>query len=244
MVRSTRRTLLCYSPSLLLHCGNHSDALAICLDKDERRLNRLARIKIEGGLLPSVSLLRDLVQFLNKARTAPGKRIVKILEKMLELEEMTKPIKPEEPMITAIEWKRTAKKYEMHWDIEVRTAMLERELSKYQFTPHAEVVMGGGGRSPSQWAVWWRGNSKSGLEKGLRMQASEALELILKLTQAGDLNRLRRCPQCQKWLFARFGHQAFCSTKCQQKNYTQSEAWKAHRRAYMRRYYKENFGRK
>jgi hypothetical protein len=58
--------------------------------------------------------------------------------------------------------------------------------------------------------------------------------------QVGELTRLRRCSQCQKWLFARFRHQTFCSTKCQQKNYTQSDAWKAHRRAYMRRYYQKN----
>jgi hypothetical protein len=185
-----------------------------------------------------------LVQFLNKAKTDPGKRIVRILEKMLELEQMTKPIKPEEPMIAALEWKRTApKKFKTHWEIEVRTAILERELSKYRFTPHAAVVMGGGGQRPSQWAVWWRSDVKSGREKGLRMNASEALELILKLTQVGDLARLRRCSQCQNWLFARFRHQGFCSTKCQQKNYTQTDTWKAHRRAYMRRYYKENFGR-
>jgi hypothetical protein len=215
------------------------------LDRDQRRLKRLERTKIEGGLLPSISHLRDLVLFLNKAKTVSGKRIVHILERMLELEEMTKPIRPEEPMIAALEWKRTApKKYKTHWEIEVRTAMLEKELSKYRLTPHAEVVMGGGGQRPSQWAVGWRSDVKSGLEKGLRMNASEALELILKLTLVGDLARLRQCPRCHNWLFARFRHQAFCSTKCQQKNYTHTEAWKAHRRKYMRSYYEKNFGRK
>jgi endogenous inhibitor of DNA gyrase (YacG/DUF329 family) len=164
---------------------------------------------------------------------------------MLELEAMTKPIKPEEPMITAVEWERTdPNKYQVHWEIEKRTAILERELSKYRFTPHAAVVMGGGGQSPSQWAVSWQGNLTSEWEKGLRMRASEALELILKMTQVGDLTRLRRCPQCQKWLFARFRHQTFCSTQCQQKDYAQSDVWKAHRRAYMRRYYQKNFSGK
>jgi hypothetical protein len=212
------------------------------LENDKRRLKRLEQINIEGGLPPSVSLLRDLMKFLNQTKTSRGKKIVTILEKMLELEEMTKPIKPEEPMIAAVEWERTdPKKYRVHWEIEKRTAMLERELSKYQFTPHAAVAMGGGGQNPSQWAVWWQANVTSELEKGLRMRASEALELILKLTQVGDLNRLRRCLQCHNWLFARFRHQTFCSTKCQQKNYTQSDAWKAHRRSYMRRYYHKNF---
>jgi hypothetical protein len=207
---------------------------------DERRLKRLAQTNFPGGLLPSVSLLSNLIKYLNETRTARGKKIVAILEKMLELEEMTKSIKPEEPMIAAVEWERTdPKKYQVHWEIVKRTAILEKQLSNYRFTPRAEVAMGGGGQSPSQWAVWWQGNLTSEWEKGLRMGASEALELILKLTQVGDLYRLRRCSQCQKWLFARFRHQTFCSTKCQQKNYTQSDVWKAHRRAYMRRYYQE-----
>lgn len=216
------------------------------LERDERRLERLARINIEGGLPPSVTLLSDLTKFLNQTKTSRGKNIVVILEKMLELEEMTRPIKPEEPMIgAAVEWERTdPKKYQVHWEIEIRRALLERELSKYRFTPHAEVVMGGGGQGPSEWAVWWKGDLGSRSEEHLRMRASEALELILKLTQVGDLTRLRRCNQCRKWLFARFRHQTFCSTKCQQKNYTQSDAWKAHRRAYMRRYYQKNFSGK
>jgi len=210
-----------------------------------KRLERLARINIEGGLPPSVTLLGDLIKFLNKTKTSSGKKIVEILEKMLELEEMTRPIKPEEPMWAAVEWEKTdPKKYQVHWEIEKRRVSLERELSKYRFTPHAAVAMGGGGKHPSEWSVWWRGNVASEQEKRLRMRASEALELILKLTQLGELTRLRRCTQCKKWLFARFRHQTFCSTECQQRNYTTSDIWRAHRRVYMRRYYHKNFSRK
>src|ERR1022692_3460820 len=121
------------------------------LDKDKRRLERLERINIESELIPTYTLLRDLTQFLNQAKTLRGKRIVAILEQMLELEAMTKPIKPEEPMVgAAIEWQRTdPKKYKLHWEIEKRRVLLERELSRYRFTPRAEVVMGGGGKGPS-----------------------------------------------------------------------------------------------
>ena len=212
------------------------------LNKDKRRLERLERINIEGGLIPSATLLSDLIKFLNQTKTSRGKRVVLILEKMLELEQMTRPIPPEEPMIAAVEWERTEpEKYKLHWEIEKRRALLERELSRYRFTPRAEVMMGGGGKRPSVWVAWWKGDVGLKWEQHLRMIASEALEVILKLTQAGDLTRLRRCSQCQKWLFARTRHQTFCSTKCQQKNYTQSGTWKAHRRAYMRRYYQKNF---
>lgn len=211
--------------------------------RDDNRLERLGRVHIEGGLPPSVTLVSDLIEFLNKAKTRPGKKIVTILEMMLEIEEMTRPIAPEEPMILAVEWERTdPEKYKLHWEIEKRKALLERELSRYRFTPRAEVVMGGGGKGLSVWDASWKGDD-SGREERLRMTAPEALELILKLTQVGDLTRLRHCGQCQKWLFARFRHQTFCSTQCQQKNYTQSDAWKAHRRAYMRRYYQKNLSR-
>lgn len=215
------------------------------LERDQRRLEHLERVNIESALLPTYTLLRDLIQFLNDAKTQRGKRIVGIVEKMLELEAMTKSIKPEETMFgAAIEWERTdPKKYQLHWEIGKRRVLLERELSRYRFTPRAEVVMGGGGKGPSIWAAWWKGDAPSRQERDLRMTASEALVLILKLTQAGDLSRIRRCSQCQKWLFARSRHQSFCSTKCQQKSYTQSNAYREHRRAYMRRYYRDNFSR-
>jgi hypothetical protein len=215
------------------------------LERDQRRLERLSRINIDSGLIPTYTLLRDLVQFLNQVTAPRGKRVVMIVEKMLELEAMTRPIKPEEPMFgAAVEWERTApKKYELHMEIEKRRDLLEKELSRYRFTPRAEVVMGGGGKGPSVWAAWWKGDAPSKPELHPRMTASEALVLILKVIQVGDLTRLRRCIQCQKWLFARSRHQTFCSTKCQQKSYTQSDTWKEHRRAYMRRYYRKNFSR-
>jgi hypothetical protein len=210
---------------------------------DRSKLDRLTRVHIEGGLPPSVTLLSDLIDFLNKSRIRSGKKIVTILEMMLEMEEMTRPIPQEQSMFAAMERGKTDPiKYAVHCEIQKRKALLERELSRYRFTPRAEVVMGGGGKGPSMWVALWRGD-RSRREKRLRMIAPEALELILKLTQIGDLTRLRRCGQCQKWLFARFRHQTFCSTACQQKNYTQSDTWKAHRRAYMRRYYQKNYSR-
>lgn len=211
------------------------------LDRDATsRLDRLAKTHIASGLPPSETLVSDLIEFLNKAKSRSGKRIVRILEMMLEIEMMTRPIAPEEPMIAAGEWKKTdPNKFQLHLEIEKRSELLKKELSRYRFTPRARVVMGGGGKVPSEWFVWSRG-ADSEREEGLRMIAPEALELILKLTQVGDLTCLRRCAQCQEWLFAGFRHQTFCSTKCQQKNYTQSDTWKAHRRAYMRRYYKQN----
>lgn len=211
------------------------------LDKERKTIERLERTSIGEGLIPPEGLLSDLISFLNRTKTGRGKRIVAILEKMLELEEMTKPIPPEEPMIAAVEWKRTdPNKYQIHWEIEKRSAMLQWELSKYRFTPRAVVAMGSGGKGSSEWATWWHVDF-SDREKHLRMVASEALVLILKLTQIGYLTRLRRCVRCQKWLYAHSRHKVFCSMECQQKQYTHSEEFRAKRRVYMRGYYRKNY---
>jgi len=207
------------------------------LDRQEKTLARLERVSIAGGLLPSVTLLRDLMKFLNETRTKEGRKIQLILEQMLEIEAMTRPI---EGIIGAMSLKRTDPgRFETESKILAKTYLLNRELAKFRFIPRAEVAVGGSGGA-SEWVAWWRGESRR-WEKHLRMIPSEALELILKLTQIGYLTRLRRCARCHKWLYARFRHQAFCSTKCQQKQYTDTEEFKAKRRVYMRRYYHKHF---
>lgn len=68
----------------------------------------------------------------------------------------------------------------------------------------------------------------------------EALLTALRISQKGVLDRVRKCPRCGKWFFARFRHQRFCHQECQQKHYRDSEAWKEHRREWMRDYYRTN----
>jgi hypothetical protein len=207
----------------------------------ERTLARLAKVSISGALPPSVSLIEDLVKFLNEARRPQGKRIVLIVEQMLEIDAMTRSME-------GIVWpelslkKSNPEKFKRQWEVEMKTALLRKELSRYRFIPCAEVGVGGNGGA-SEWFAWWRGESHQRQEKHLRMIASEALELVLKLTQIGQLTRLRHCVHCQKWLYAKFRHQTFCSMKCQQKHYTQTDEWRAKRRQYMRKYYRANFGR-
>jgi hypothetical protein len=208
--------------------------------RNEQKSKRLARINVQLGLPALWNLLDNLIHFLNQTKTARGKEIVMLLEEMLELDEIAKPISSQKPLMAATPgWERDPKQLE----IAKRNWILQKKLSKYHLMPHAEVCFGGGGKDPCVWAVWWRDDSESTSEE-LALTPSQALEAILKIAQVGDLARLRRCTHCQKWLFATFRHQNFCSPKCQQKNYTQSDAWKAHRRAYMHRYYQQNFSGK
>lgn len=64
----------------------------------------------------------------------------------------------------------------------------------------------------------------------------QAVEYILKLTGLGLVDRIRACGWCTTWFFARFSHQRFCKTECQQRAYAKTPEWRDHRRAYMRSY--------
>jgi hypothetical protein len=205
---------------------------------DQRAIGRGLNENRRKCEVSTVTLFDDFPKFLNETTTSSGKRIVHILEQMLEIEAMTAPI-------TGVVWafaslKRTdPDKFKLRWDIAKKTALLEKELARYRFIPRAEVIVGGGGHSPSEWNAWWRWSNRN-YEKHLRMTPGEALQMILKLTQIGYLTRVRHCAHCQKWLYARFRHQIFCSVTCQQKQYTQTERFREHRRRYMRQRYKEH----
>lgn len=208
-----------------------------------RTSERLHQERIPGTLPPSVSLLDDLVKLLNETCTEEGKRVVQILEQMLDIEALAKPV--EGLLLPDMELETTdPPKFDLLCRIDEKVARLQRDLANFKFVPRAEVAVGGSGNA-SEWATWW-GRSGGNQEKGeptLRMRPSEAVELILRITQIGALTRLRRCANCGKWIYANFRHQTFCSVICQQKNYTKSEQWKAHRRAYMRNYYQNTYQR-
>ena len=66
--------------------------------------------------------------------------------------------------------------------------------------------------------------------------ASDAVLQIVLLGREGLLWRVRQCPACQRWFYARFRHQNYCTMRCQQGHYKRSPEWREHRRKYMRKY--------
>jgi hypothetical protein len=42
------------------------------------------------------------------------------------------------------------------------------------------------------------------------------LMLVIDLWRGELIHKLRRCKQCRKWLYSRFGHQEFCSVECRE----------------------------
>jgi hypothetical protein len=124
-------------------------------------------------------------------------------------------------------------KYDKALWIAHRQLLLNRELAKYRFIPVIFPLQ------DDQWIVQWKtsGHKWRKPRRGLMpLEEAAALQMILDLARARSLGRLRRCSHCGKWLYANFRHQTFCSTKCQQTHYGQSEEWKRKRRDYMRAY--------
>jgi hypothetical protein len=66
---------------------------------------------------------------------------------------------------------------------------------------------------------------------------SVAIYHAVQLAKQHLLNRLNQC-ECGRWFFAKFAHQHFCTARCRKKHHESSEAFKATRREYMRRYYR------
>lgn len=193
--------------------------------------------------------LGDLVCYLNEARAPGHKKIVNILEEMLLLEETAAPtfdhkslgLSPDEPIFTgdtlnpAIE-KVAPEKYRAQLELAQRHEALDSKLRKYRFWPSVFPLYDADARI-DRWFVRWL----CGQPVASPLGEGEALDLVLELARAGYLNRLRRCTQCERWLYAKCRHQNFCSMKCQQKRYTRSEKFRAHRRQYMRDYYRRTY---
>lgn len=51
-----------------------------------------------------------------------------------------------------------------------------------------------------------------------------------------DIARIRECV-CGKWLYSKFSHQRFCSSKCREKAFKSSPEWQEYRRNKARDYY-------
>jgi len=65
-----------------------------------------------------------------------------------------------------------------------------------------------------------------------------SIGIIAELAARGLLGKIRRCEQCERWLFTRFTHQTCCSGgKCRQSKYRSSPEWKEHRRKWQRANY-------
>ena len=57
---------------------------------------------------------------------------------------------------------------------------------------------------------------------------------ILNLSAASELERLKQCARCSKWLYAERSHQRFCpGGECRKVKYAESPKYKEYRKQYM-----------
>jgi hypothetical protein len=171
--------------------------------------------KSVGIIAVPEELLFGLVSYLNKAKAPKDKQIVGLVERLLALEEID------------------AKKMDRALD------ELNRYLRRYRFRPLVTPWYDAN-EHPTRWFVHWY----SGRPGRMPIGKFGPLDMIFDLARAGQLNRLRHCNHCRNWLYARSRHQIFCSTRCQQKQFTATEAFKAHRRQYMRDRYRQQFSKR
>jgi len=205
-----------------------------------------------GTVMVSDAEIRGLIQYLNYAQGKGADRtVLELLEQMLELDKMNRAFCSETEEEREVEWtvtkagrtvpnpvlkKISPEKYRQELAVTDKTYQINRELSKYRFLPQARSI-----GAPRPWTVVWKVLPNMPTKARFRKRLFEfndgtALRMILDFARAGYLMRLRKCLRCHKWLYAKFKHQEFCSTKCQQKHYAISPEWKAKRRDYMRRY--------
>ncbi len=220
-------------------------------------LGEFHRIDVSKGSIGTTHVsdaeLAGLVRYLNEAETrTEGDRIIRIVQEMLKLQKIEEPVWGEtkeendfssgpnaRPMmvtrggmgvINPLLKRISPEKYRRQREIERRKFLLNHELARYHFFPYTLCCKG-------QWSVIWRIPSRVRLRHGeLQFDEAAVLQMILDLARARYLDRLRRCSHCRQWLYAKYRHQSFCSTSCQQKYYRHSEERRTYRREYMRRY--------
>jgi len=211
-------------------------------------MGRFEKLDIRQGgiatILVSEKELGNLAAYLNGSGVPGRLRILDILLDMQQLERIEPPVFSEQiegPLIVERKgrfgpnpaFKKVApEKYRVQLEKDQLHASINKRLARYRFWPYVS--------SPHQ-GRWVVALSPKRPGTKYEMGEAQALEIIINLARAAHLGRLRTCTRCQRWLYAKFRHQTFCSMKCQQMQYTRTEEFKAKRRLYMRRYYQENF---
>lgn len=111
---------------------------------------------------------------------------------------------------------------------------IDARLSIYKVSPYFGLPTHLG------WPVRWSPVVASGASSSKAISWGEVtcILAILELAKRGLSSHIRKCQQCFGWFYARFRHQRFCSSPCQQRNYWKSPDGKLRRRQYMRRYRK------
>lgn len=65
--------------------------------------------------------------------------------------------------------------------------------------------------------------------------AWRSLERLVRYANRGELDKIRTCPICQRWFFARREDHVCCSSRCRQKLHASTPEFREERRQYMKK---------
>jgi hypothetical protein len=169
-----------------------------------------------------------LIEYLNES---PIPTMIGILRDVQRLSELGKQATHKYPGEVAFRNPQQEAEYDMLWK------RIHAEFEKFHFYPR--LTRQKGNRWETAWAHVHIPPAKGRpFHPDLPYPIPDAMAFraIVLTAERGFLHRVRQCTQCRNWFYARFKHQEYCRTECQQKHYKASDEWKEHRREYMRGY--------
>jgi hypothetical protein len=182
---------------------------------------------------PGEQLSEPLLDWLNRRkRTADHRRIERLLRNLFILRQghgegdWSNSWGARHPRLRGLTWPVVPSMMGKELRRVLRAA--RKELARHRMWPDVESVSDPVSRSA--------GSKVDFIWNTSRKPAADAVLQIVLLGREGLLWRVRQCPGCQRWFFARFSHQNYCGMRCQQGHYKRSPEWREHRRKYMQKY--------
>ena len=128
-------------------------------------------------------------------------------------------------------------------------AKLQRSLGRYVFHIRLTGTIQGAWilnfhRSALKGEFGWEAEFTSQTPPGATVISSppytvsegDAVLAALRLAQRGLLNRIKQCKTCSRPMYAKHSNYRFCSSKCRENFFTQTDEHRAKKAAQMRRY--------
>lgn len=174
---------------------------------------------------------KRLVDWLNnKPVTKSQLRVLEILRLYNDLQQDWKITRNSKRKADATEMR--AVRTSTNKDYYDRMNALERRLRHYTYFPMLLPI------GPIMQLHWCPASEAKKYSHGWSVNYDDrwAVFDLAQIADMGLLDRLKECT-CGRWIWARFSHQQFCSSKCREKHFRSSESWKEHRRIKAREYY-------
>lgn len=208
------------------------------------RTNLNDHVFLRAGLMPEPNTHWDIVaDWLNASRgTDSHNRVVKIIDELRQIAiGMDRGLEGGKVVVHH----RTKADQEALDDLGRRHSALNEYLSRYSFIPAITRVWLARKWMFSTYShpddgqfTFERHVSKKSRSAELSIQhkvtEADAVLHILILASTDELDRLKQCDLCFRWLYADRRHKEFCSAECRKKKYSGSSRFKEYRKQYMR----------